>query len=348
MIAISETNAEYFKTIEESAFILALDDNEPVTKEERIKFGYVGDGYNRWFDKSIQYVVPRNGRSAHLVDHSRIDGISTYRLNNLVQAAINAHKPKSQNGAVPASSFIPYEEYQIESTNEIDNHILGLRQYYLSQTTPKTYSYITRPELGKDFLLLNSVPIKGAVDLTMQLASRLFHGYTPAAWEVLSVAQFYRGRTEIVQVVSDSMLKFIDAALNPSISNTERRKLLITAAQEGNAYSKRGNEGQNYFRLMDVLELMSPRPGQEGRPSIYENAVWKRVEPGLHLMMTLADGGLEDVAYNMFGEDSIWINYTVYEDRFTLNCMLRSDVAKKWEESLEAAAKIVRDIVSAR
>ncbi|KAH3484288.1 hypothetical protein KXW24_008965, partial [Aspergillus fumigatus] len=120
------------------------------------------------------------------------------------------------------------------------------------------------PSFGKAVLLAHSAPIKATVDLTIQLASRLYFGYLPASWETVSTAHFHLGRPEIVQVVLKSVVDFCDAALDSSVPRAEARAQLLRAAREMNAQIVKGGEGRNYFRLMDVLEVMSHEAHDDG------------------------------------------------------------------------------------
>lgn len=331
-------------------FLICLDDNEPVTTAERIRYGYLGDGFNRWHDKGQQYIVPRNGRSGQIVEHSLIDGVTTYRLNLIIQEAINKHQPVSESATNGTNGYSPIEidEYKITTTPEIDEHIAALRLGFLAITDVKAHSHLTVPRLGKEMLLQHSVPIKASVDLAIQVASRLYFGHSPAAWEVISTSHFHRGRPDIVQVVQDSVLRFVDACVDPTVSNIERRALLLTAGKDSNAYLRHATEGKNYFRLMDVLELMGPQKGEVGRPALFSDPVWKRVEPGVHIMMTMDVGLMSESAYNMFGIDSVWTNYTVWDDRFTMNCVMPKARLGEWEAAMQKAAEIVAQVVEAR
>ncbi|AEO60777.1 hypothetical protein MYCTH_2112801 [Thermothelomyces thermophilus ATCC 42464] len=74
LLAASPANAEYFQTIEDAAFAVHLDDSSPVGYAELAKQCKLGDGFNRWHDKPLQFVVTANGNSGVIVEHSYLDG----------------------------------------------------------------------------------------------------------------------------------------------------------------------------------------------------------------------------------------------------------------------------------
>lgn len=59
--------------VEASAFLVCLDDTEPTDPEGRIKDMMMLEGFNRWVDKSIAFVVCRNATSGTYVEHTMID-----------------------------------------------------------------------------------------------------------------------------------------------------------------------------------------------------------------------------------------------------------------------------------
>lgn len=316
-------NALYIKTIEESVVVMCLDDDSPITREERVRSGYLGDSFNRWHDKTLQLIVTANGSSGTIFEHSMIDFMTTSQISQRLQAAIdnldpiNDNPDQSEDVADPAS----IEEIPLVSmTAGIKTHMTMLREKYAATTGIKIYTPYLIPSFGKSVLLANSAPIKATVDLTIQLASRIYFGYLPASWETVSTAHFHLGRPEIVQVVLKSVVDFCNAALDSSVPRAEARTQLLMAARETNAQIVKGGEGRNYFRLMDVLEVMSHDAHDEGAPDadavpeLFSDPVWKRSYPRL-IMQTMIEKKLaQDPGYTMESPENVWMNYTVNDD----------------------------------
>ena len=66
-------NKETIDMVESAAFLVCLDETEPVDAEDRIKKMMMLEGFNRWVDKSISFVVCKNGTSGLYVEHTMID-----------------------------------------------------------------------------------------------------------------------------------------------------------------------------------------------------------------------------------------------------------------------------------
>ena len=66
LLSESQINVASIDTIERAAFIVCLDDTSPVTKNEISRACWHGDGRNRFFDKSMQFVIFDNGKAGAL------------------------------------------------------------------------------------------------------------------------------------------------------------------------------------------------------------------------------------------------------------------------------------------
>ncbi|SCO43857.1 uncharacterized protein FFMR_07258 [Fusarium fujikuroi] len=316
LLFLDNRNAVYLETIESSVFVMCLDDNSPATRADRVRFGYIGDSFNCWHDKCTQIIVTANGRSATIFEHSIIDLMTVSQLSQRLQNAIatfNPRKPTPSNGGItvdPAS----LKEIPLVTTDDINNRIESLRHGYLAVTSAKQYVPHLIKSFGKTTLLSHSAPIKATVDLTIQLASRLYFGHLPASWETVSTAHFHLGRPEIVQVDWKSVMDFCDAVIDDTVPRSEARTKLVQAARKCNAQIAKGTEGLNYFRLMDVIEVMFQDQKEEEVPELFSDPVWKRGYPKL-IMQTMVEKKLaEDPGFTMPHPESVWINYTVFND----------------------------------
>ena len=69
--------------LESGAFLLCLDDNEPLSLQQcGINYWHGGkeSGHNRWFDKSMQFVCTENGKVGFIGEHSMMDGMPAVNL----------------------------------------------------------------------------------------------------------------------------------------------------------------------------------------------------------------------------------------------------------------------------
>ena len=79
-LILDPLNASSLDMIERGVMILCLDSTSPVTKVEASRECWHGDGQNRFFDKSLQFIVFENGKAGFNGEHSMMDATAPSRL----------------------------------------------------------------------------------------------------------------------------------------------------------------------------------------------------------------------------------------------------------------------------
>jgi hypothetical protein len=78
---MKSTNHLTLQTIESALFTLSLDYNNATDAQTNSNV-FLHAARNRWYDKSLQLIVSRNGRAAINFEHSWGDGVCVLRLCN--------------------------------------------------------------------------------------------------------------------------------------------------------------------------------------------------------------------------------------------------------------------------
>ena len=71
---INHVNGGHIEKIETAIFALCLDEESPSTLEDTSKQMLHGNGRNRWFDKSLQFIVTKSGELGINMEHTGVDG----------------------------------------------------------------------------------------------------------------------------------------------------------------------------------------------------------------------------------------------------------------------------------
>lgn len=66
LLAANPKNKQVLDKIENSSFVVCLDDLTPKTRDELVRANWHGDGRNRYFDKPLQFIVFDNGRAGFM------------------------------------------------------------------------------------------------------------------------------------------------------------------------------------------------------------------------------------------------------------------------------------------
>ena len=159
---IHQKNRGLLQIIDRAAFIFCLDEGSPSNATDRNSIYLYGHPGSRWSDKSIQFVVCKNGASAYIGDHAALDGGTILQLNQRVRCAISGYRPENPrlaNAPIPEakSSISPLGSFV---TNElIDGHVLRTLQLFASHSHRVELLIIVRAFWGRSsFALTNAHP----------------------------------------------------------------------------------------------------------------------------------------------------------------------------------------------
>lgn len=354
LLDLSPSNKAYLQAIEAATFLVCLDDGRPETNEQRVRQCYVGNGFNRWHDKSTQFLISANGRSAQLSEHSMVDGLTIIRMTERIHDAIQSHDTTtaaatSRSGGNPP---LPVAQFTLQTTPEIEAKISELRSSYAMHTSKKQYALHTMRSLGTSAALGTGVSAKACMDLAIQLANRMHFGHNPGSWEPVSTQHFHRGRPELVQVVTDSVVEFCEAALQvakgggrgPSTStSTDRAKQLLSrAAGEWEQQIRRASEGRAFLRMWDTLLGMVPEGAE--KPAIFTDPVFWRAFPG-KVLQVRNEAEVEDAAICLWDEDALWMSYSIREGSASVSIVGDVGKVEAYRQCLDRAGDLVRSIV---
>lgn len=87
-MAANPENANLLEKVESSDFVICLDDQTPVTRDEGSRACWHGDGRNRFFDKPLQFIVFENGKAGFMGEVSEEIYNCTHTQNTNVYISI--------------------------------------------------------------------------------------------------------------------------------------------------------------------------------------------------------------------------------------------------------------------
>ncbi|KIX01225.1 uncharacterized protein Z518_08950 [Rhinocladiella mackenziei CBS 650.93] len=305
----SPQNAEYVRTIQQSAFIICLDESSPENAEQRARQVHFGDGSNRWFDKSIEYVICSNGISGILADHTGLDAPTVQDINLAIAAAIREYDPsltkRSHQG-------IPFERVVHTNFGGYQSNVPRARASY-QKTIAKRQHFFTSLNFGSSFMREHKVPPNSGFQLIVQLAARYFFGYIPACWETVLQTIFHKGRVEINQVISMEVAEFVKTAADETAPLSVCRRKLIEAARRhsGNILAATRSGGSD--RFLSLLREIS-KDGEED-PELYKDPPYVRSRPR-KIMSSCFRTHMAENGCVQRDDDSIWLHFEVDSERY--------------------------------
>jgi len=195
------------------------------------------------------------------------------RLNNAIHAYRPLFEPLANGHALPATAP---QEVHLVTTPEIDNHIQALRQRYSENTSQREFVVHPTTRLSKDFLISAHMPIKGTLDMVVQLAIRTYYGSHTEVWEGVSVAHYHRGRHDMIQTFSSAVADFCTSAWDETIPAVQRRDLMLRGGSDISANVKHAGQGKGYFRLFNVIDELWPKDAP--RSAYFDQAIYHHIK----------------------------------------------------------------------
>lgn len=252
---ISIINKVNFEDIFKSSFVLCLDDNLPNTIEAKSRNCWHGNGFNRWFDKPLQFFVAKNGSSGFLGEHSKMDGTPTLRLNDWLVGEL-ANLEFNPNFIAKPSTVPAIKQINFEINTDIANAIKTETKAFdktVNSLDIKTWQYFG---LGKDDIKTFNCSPDSFVQMLIQLAYFKYTGTLRPTYESASTRKYFRGRTETTRSVSSEALKFVKDWENTGLPVEEKLKSFRAALKAHGSYIRLASAGLGVDRHLFGLKQM--------------------------------------------------------------------------------------------
>ncbi|KAL5043624.1 hypothetical protein BDW71DRAFT_199675 [Aspergillus fruticulosus] len=342
---LSRENAVYIQTIEQSAFVVCLDDASPETPEERGRHFHFSDGSNRWHDKPIEFIIAANGASGILGDHTGLDAGTVHDLNTEIVGVILNHQKRQTlpNGTTSRKVTVQPARYSAIAP-EIDARIHEIRSSYTAAIASREHRYLAWTGYGSSFIKTHKIPANSAFQLVVQLAGRYYFGQISPCWETVLQSNFCTGRVEINQVVTTQVAAFVDAAARETTPLPECRQLLIEAARAHSnavlACTRAGGSDRFLSMMREIVEE------DEQEPELYHDPVYKRARPRKFISNCFTTGMAENGCC-LREEDGIWLHFEVEPESVKFSILGPAGDTSRFCDSLVEAAEKVRVILQA-
>jgi carnitine O-acetyltransferase len=321
LLRIHPQNKASLDTIETSLFALCLDDSRPDTLGDRFRDILHGDGKNRWFDKSFQFIVGRNGRFGVNGEHSGLDGYPVHRLISFIYdqsgslcGAENYAGRKSKSEPQKLKFYFDSRLRQIISRAKND---FGAR---INDTLARAIDF---REFGKERIKSFEISPDAFVQLALQLAMYRLFGTCKSIYEVASTRRFLHGRTESLRTVSTESLQFIKNMLSTTCDSDTKIASLHKAARKHVSRMKACMAGKGVERhllgILNVYEQQGDVLGIASEPKIFSDRGWLTLRHDT--LSTTSNPDPHGVVLSGFGpvvDDGFGICYTTIEDRITI------------------------------
>jgi carnitine O-acetyltransferase len=212
----SPINKASLDTIETATMVLCLDDSKPITRKEASRACWHGDGRNRFFDKSLQFIVFDNGKAGFNGEHSMMDATPTSRLCDFIcegldKGTLDLGSPSSASLPTPLKLDFDLKPPVLDA---IDKAEVSFDALIATQDLTPVFC----PQYGKGLIKKFGVSPDAFAQMVLQLAYYKKNGVCAATYESAQTKKFKWGRTETCRSVSNESVAWVKAMQDPKLS----------------------------------------------------------------------------------------------------------------------------------
>ncbi|KAI0306076.1 carnitine acetyl transferase [Multifurca ochricompacta] len=280
--SLSPSNTVLLDTIHSAAYVLCLDPATPsdFTTTSRFLWHGAPDGLrDRWVDKPVQMIVFDSARAGLMGEHSVMDGTPTLAFTDAICTALA--DPAFDHGS-PAISSVPAPvELNWTLDAALEQSIARAEKDAAALIATQAMSVI-KTGYGKRAVKAARVSPDAWAQLLIQLAyARLLHARGEkrqgGTYESATTRKFFKGRTEVVRVVTSESDAFVRAMMggdevDASVEN--KRALFEKAAKVHVSNAQTAGRGEGVDR--HLLGLRKVLKEGEDLPEMFDDSVVKR------------------------------------------------------------------------
>jgi len=284
--------------LESGALLLCLDlDDKVYSLQQKGRHYWYGSPWNRWFDKSAQIIVTKNGKMGYIGEHAMMDGMPAIRFcNALVDATykrcletkdnVDGHSSSTTLTSPVADSVQDIFEdtwahISLDNKREIQGLITKAKDEFANLTSEHELHINTFLGYGSDFMKKSGHSPDAYFQVAVQLATYRLFGKQVGTYESTQVRPFLHGRTETTRSVTLESQAFVEQmGLHPKHDEhdpTARKKkleLFQEATQAHRVYTGDAASGMGVDRHFLGLS-MCVKDGEEA-PSLFSDPLFIR------------------------------------------------------------------------
>jgi carnitine O-acetyltransferase len=337
LLQTSANNRDAMTAIEDAAFALCLDENTPEEITEVSKQLLHGDGKDRFFDKSLQFIVFKNGKTGINFEHTGVDGSVMLRLVAHIYDTIDKVcfdekdvSAKTEGGLAPSVEDIEFDldDVQVQT-------IRAAIDLFIQHSANNQIRVLNFTQFGKNQIKQFGVSPDAFVQLALQLAEHKLYGKCYSAYEAVMTRTFLDGRLDVLYTVTPESMAFIHNMRAPDCSVQAKIDSLIQATR---IHVERANECRFGHGIYTHLLALKYRYKVAGRdigidtlPEIFTKGGYQALTHSVVCTSTTSEYGVELAGYGPLVDDGYGIRYFKRNDSICFNITSRTDMQDKLE-----------------
>uniref|UniRef100_A0A646QE80 CarnOAT n=1 Tax=Hemiscolopendra marginata TaxID=943146 RepID=A0A646QE80_9MYRI len=227
-------NAKALSEIQRSNFLICIDKPNPDTDVPNKLtlsglqmihgLGSAGNAGNRWYDKTVQFVIGTDGEVGLTYEHSPAEGPPIANLMDYVMDYVTVQRKEDRTAI---TDVIAPEHLVFNVTDEIKEAVEVAKRDIDILVNDLDMNCFTFKAYGKNFIKSQKLSPDSYIQMAIQLAFYRVHGEPGACYESASTRQFIHGRTDTIRSASIESMEFCRQMLNPKSAEAAANAMKI-------------------------------------------------------------------------------------------------------------------------
>nr|XP_046206512.1 carnitine O-acetyltransferase-like isoform X2 [Oncorhynchus gorbuscha] len=258
-----KTNKESVRAIQKSIFTVCLDAPMPQMSEQRYQSrvaaqmlhggGSRWNSGNRWFDKTLQFIVGEDGTCGLVYEHAPAEGPPiVFLVDYLVE-----YMGRMEVVRAPMTPLPMPPKLRFNITPEVKKDIESAKQNMNIMSHDLDVNVVNFADYGRNVPKAHKMSPDAFIQMALQLAYFRMYKMCCSTYESASLRMFALGRTDTIRSCSNESLKFVQAMEDLTKPNTEKVSLLDKACQAHVEYTRMAIHGQAIDRHLLGLKLQA-------------------------------------------------------------------------------------------
>lgn len=272
-----KTNKASMEEIQRCIFLVALDGpvvnptgNIMTDAALNCVHGYGPQGYagNRWYDKTLQFIIGKKGAVGMTYEHTPAEGPPVANLMDHIMDYINSGGDKSEADVkkdlqLPAIELSKPQRLMFNINPDLKQDIEEAKVALESLVGDLEMTCFKFTGFGKNFIKSQKLSPDSFIQMAIQLAFYRIHNEPGAHYESASTRKFLYGRTETIRSCSVESVTFAKAMLDKELPVNEKTAALRSAIEAHKNYVKDAVNGLGVDRHLLGLKLAAIEAGMD-------------------------------------------------------------------------------------
>ncbi len=313
----SKINKDLLQTIADALIVLSLDE-ESESAEEAIQNLMLGV-MNKYFDKTIQIIITKNGEIGFNIEHSAVDGTSI--------ATVISHISTGLVKDLTYTSPSPHQPVVEKKKWELSEPLEEMIQEFQEEHVKRRNEYVLHPNVFSDFGAKAIKNMRMSPDaffhIALQLAQYRTYRTFKSVYQPVAVRFFHEGRTECARATSMEKIEVVEAIERGGHDESEIYALMQRASDAHTTRIRACQKGLGVERhltgLKQMFHLYGEELGMTEIPELFQDEGYIALR---HDFISSSGIAYADAKYRMFApveKEGHGVAYFIIDDSISVN-----------------------------